>query len=208
MGRGAAREFQAGVGLLGADVLAVGNLNHHFPLSTFRFPLNRFQLVADAGGVGRAVLDEEGAVGTEACGAAFEVGGAETEGEHVVEHPQGEGGVAAAATEAGTEGNMLLQADVDGGNGELVVEETPGTDAEVVLGGVVEGDAGRGQARRTRRATRRSVCLGQLGDLQLVAEVRDREEEGLQVVVAVGSAAYDMQAEVNLAVWVGCHRRG
>ena len=189
-------------------MLAVGNLNHHFPLSTFHFPLNRFQLVADAGGVGRAVLDEEGAVGAEAGGAAFEVGGAESEGEHVVEHAQREGGVAAAAAEAGAEGDVLLQADVDGGNAELVVEETPGTDAEVVLGGVVEGDAGLGHARLGRRATRRSGCGGQLGDFQLVAEVGDGEEEGLEVVVAVGTAAYDMQAEVNLAVWVGCHRRG
>ena len=43
-------------------------------------------------------------------------------------------------------------------------------------------------------------------DFQLVVHLVHRQENGLQVVVAVGAFAYYVEAEVNLAVWVGCHK--
>lgn len=60
--------LQTGVCLLGAHMLSLVNLYYNLPLSTFHFPLDGFQLVADARGVGGAVADEEGAVGSQSCG--------------------------------------------------------------------------------------------------------------------------------------------
>ena len=156
------------------------------------------ELVADAGGVGGLVLDEEGAVGTQAGGALLQLGVVEMEREHVVEHLEGEGGVAAAATETGAEGDAFPQADGDRRDAELGVQEVVGFHAEVVLGAVVEDDA----------VLLHGGLMARFLNLEGVAQVHHGDEEGFEVVVTVGAFADDVQAEVNLAVWIRYHRRG
>ena len=156
--------------------------------------VQRGELVADAFGEGGTALDEEGTVSAEAGGIGFELGDGEAESEEVVEALEGEGGVGRAAAETRAEGDALVEADMHRRQvGEVGFEEAVGLEAKVVGGVGVEGEAGDSKTSSTSgtSSTRRY--------LQVVVEEGDGEEDGLEVVVAVGALPQDAEAEVNLA---------
>ena len=178
---------QACIGFFGRDVFALGYADDDaigVKVESGAFP----QLVADAGGVGGAVVEEEGAVGAQPRRAFVEHGAGQFQVARI-EHLQCEGGVAAAAAEAGAEGDLFLEVDGDGWHAEFVVQQAPRLHAEVVFGCVVEGDAVLYHPGR-----------GALVDDQRVLQRAHGHEDGLDVVVAVGAFAHHMEAEVNLAV--------
>ena len=77
---------------LGSGDADVG-LHDGQPIARERLVGHRGELVADAGGVGRGVADEEGAVGAQALGQQPQVGVGEIGSKLLVEQAQGVGGV-------------------------------------------------------------------------------------------------------------------
>ena len=106
--------------------------------------------------------------------------------------------IGGAAAEASAERYFLVEAHGDWADfiGESLEEKSIGFDADIVVDGAVDGNAllSEGELRSGE-------------DFQVVEEVEDREEDGLEVVVAVGATREDVETEVNLAVGMSYHCR-
>ena len=92
---------------LGSGDADVG-LHDGQPIARERLVGHRGELVADAGGVGRGVADEEGAVGAQALGQQPQVGVGEIGSKLLVEQAQGVGGVGGTSSQAGLGGDALI----------------------------------------------------------------------------------------------------
>ena len=176
-----------------------------------------------AGAEHGAVVDEEGAVAAEAGGERGELRVGERQAGELRDHPQGEGRVRAASAEAGAHGRGLLQVDLHRRQLVLLRQQAVRPGRQVLqrvpvhpfLAG--EGDHQLPVGRDALRELRPGIRLLEMGrraavvvagdDFQRVVEAVAGNEEGVQVVVAVGAAAQDPQAHVQLDVRVRYHTR-
>ena len=124
---------------------------------------------------------------------------ADAEAEHFVESNQGEGGVGRASAETRAVGHYLAQIDGRlGHGGALGLEGAPGFHHQVFLRGTVDG---------TARARQCGGFAGSGGHYLEDVGPADGEHQHLQVVVAVGTTAQDVEALVarrKTAVPIAC----
>lgn len=100
---------------------------------------NGLQLFPAAAAEAGGIEDKEGAIAPQLCGVVEEAGGIEAEMELPVESQEGEGTVGGAATEAGADRNILIEMDVDVGQGrEIGFQQLVGLLANVPV--AVAGD--------------------------------------------------------------------
>ncbi|MDT4826842.1 hypothetical protein FQZ97_601620 [compost metagenome] len=149
--------------------------------------LDRSELLADPFGEGRASAHEHRYVGAQRQAEFGQAVLAPVEFPQVIQAEQGGGRVGAAAADATAHGQALVQPDVGAqGAAGLLLQPARGADDQVA----VVGDAGN-------VAVQADFAVLAQGEVQFVAVVEELEQR-LQLVVAVGTAAEDVQEQVEL----------
>jgi hypothetical protein len=143
------------------------------------------QLLADPGGHGRSLKNKKGHVGAESRTHVHQLSLREWNPKVLIQAQQNAGGVAAAATEAGTDRNPLVEDDSNGGSPiQTVKENLGGTNRQVIFmlrkNGIV-----------TLKLNRRNAKFQ--GDL--VVQIHGAHQ-GEQVVVSILSLSGNRQEEI------------
>lgn len=177
-----------------------GGLDHNDVVAAQR-EVDRGEDVADACGIDGLVADEDGAVGPQRGGVGFEPVVIDAEGEHAVEHREHEGRIGRAAAEPCARRDVLVEPHLHGGKVVLLLQQTIGFRHQIVV-----GVSFKRVAQQMEDAVGGRVAVWPRNDLQRVAQ-GDGEEHGVEVVVAVGAAAGDLETEVYLGVREQYHDR-
>ena len=153
--------------------------------------------VADAVGKGGPVLDKEGTVGTEQSSIGLQLLDGKTQLKGVVEQMQHKGRVRRTAAQSCTRRDMLVEEDVNRRKVILLIKQSIGTADQVIIivplhlyAAHVEVALGGHPGPHTK--------------FQRILH-RDRVEDGLQVVIPVGTSLHDLQSQVDFRVRKGYH---
>ena len=195
----------------------------HFHPVTGKVDVERFQDFPPAGAEHGPVVDKESAVAAEPGGEPGELRIGEFQAGELGDHPEGEGCVGAAPAKAGAHGRGLLKIDLHRRQLELLRQQAVCAGRQVVQRVPVhalfpgEGHQQLAVGRDALNELFPGISLLEMGrsaavivtsdDLQRVVEAHIRHEESIQVVVAVFTAAEDMEAQVQFDVRVRDHTR-
>ena len=177
-------------------------MRHKFVTDAFAILCNH--LTAIAGGVVPiAASAEEGTVGTQTCGHAFEIGVGDLELEHFAKHQQGMGTIGRTAPQTGTERNLLFEKHIHGRQvGKPILQEPVGFHAEVLFGVAIDGDARLMPMYAIVEGADAVRCksFGLRQYLKAIAPI-DGIEKRLENVVAIFATTCHEKAYVDLGMW-------
>ena len=180
-------ELQSAVCLAGRD--AASGFDHQYAVA-FEREINRREQVADAFGEARGVVDKEGAVGSERAHFGCQLLAGKPQTEEFVEGYCRVRGIAAAAPQACTKGDVLAETDADlAYRGIVLTHPAVASDDEVLLQRAIH-------CNTFLRERKRGGGLY----LQLIVQSEDRIEDGLQIMVTILALAHHAQAHIDFAI--------